>query len=274
MENELFNGLLVNYTSLNSEEAEQLARLADEFPYSQVIHNLAARSAQDNNLPTKEKLLNTSAIYSTDRAALKSMMTASRRLRVERQRTTVEEIEKPQVEQTSTTISTDQLHEQLRADLATMQESKRQFELIIEQMESGKFEPLKTDPEPETKIESVKEEPKAVKGTEGLIEEIKTTKKKIKPEGPKQIEQIEIIDQFIKAQPTISRPKSASAPQASNDLSENSGLLGEHIVSETLVEILLKQGKKEKAIEVLKKLIWKFPQKKAYFAAQIEDLRK
>ena len=37
---------------------------------------------------------------------------------------------------------------------------------------------------------------------------------------------------------------------------------------------IIKQGKKDKAIEVLKKLIWKFPQKKAYFAAQIEDLKK
>ena len=51
-------------------------------------------------------------------------------------------------------------------------------------------------------------------------------------------------------------------------------MFGDNIVSETLVEILLKQGKKDKAIEVLKKLIWKFPQKKAYFAAQIEDLKK
>jgi hypothetical protein len=40
------------------------------------------------------------------------------------------------------------------------------------------------------------------------------------------------------------------------------------------VEILLRQGKKDKAIEVLKKLIWKFPQKKAIFAAQIDELKK
>ena len=64
-----------------------------------------------------------------------------------------------------------------------------------------------------------------------------------------------------------------SPPADSSDLAEKSLLYGDNIVSETLVEILLKQGKKDKAIEVLKKLIWKFPQKKAYFAAQIEDLK-
>jgi len=43
-------------------------------------------------------------------------------------------------------------------------------------------------------------------------------------------------------------------------------------VSENLAQILLSQGKKQKAIEIYKKLIWKFPQKKAYFAARIEEL--
>ena len=53
-----------------------------------------------------------------------------------------------------------------------------------------------------------------------------------------------------------------------------SGEFGDNIVSETLVEILVKQGKKDRAIEVLKKLIWKYPQKKAYFASQIQKLQK
>jgi hypothetical protein len=64
-------------------------------------------------------------------------------------------------------------------------------------------------------------------------------------------------------------------PAAANDLNSiKPGEFGDNIISETLVEILVKQGKKERAIEVLKKLIWKYPQKKAYFASQIEDLRK
>ena len=86
----------------------------------------------------------------------------------------------------------------------------------------------------------------------------------------------EIIDQFIKSQPSISKNKLAAsiASESKEDLIEKNLTYGENIVSETLVQILLKQGKKEKAMEVLKKLIWKFPQKKAYFAAQIEDLKK
>ncbi len=138
--------------------------------------------------------------------------------------------------------------------------------MTIARLEKEKVQPLAD--EKETPTDS---QPKEV---DSLIEEIKSTKKKIKPEGAKQKEQIEIIDQFIKTQPTIPRPKPTATVTPDNDLAEPSAQFGENIVSETLVEILLKQGKKEKAIEALKKLIWKFPQKKAYFAAQIEELRK
>ena len=107
-----------------------------------------------------------------------------------------------------------------------------------------------------------------------LIVQIQNSKEELPPENESQKQQIEIINQFIRVQPSISNPRDR-APSAIADLNTvKSGEFGDNIVSETLVEILLKQGKKDKAIEVLKKLIWKYPQKKAYFASQIEDLKK
>jgi hypothetical protein len=107
-----------------------------------------------------------------------------------------------------------------------------------------------------------------------LIAEIQSSKQEIIPESERQKQQIEIINQFIRVQPSISNAKDRS-PSGAGDLTPvKSGEFGDNIVSETLVEILIKQGKKDKAIEVLKKLIWKYPQKKAYFASQIEDLKK
>ena len=107
-----------------------------------------------------------------------------------------------------------------------------------------------------------------------IIDEITNNNEEIRPDNDKQKEQISIINHFIKTQPSISNPKERNPP-LSGDLSAiKSGEFGDHIISETLVEILVKQGKKDKAIEVLKKLIWKYPQKKAYFASQIEELKK
>jgi hypothetical protein len=262
VDREQFNTLLSNFTALSEPEALELIELSKEFPYSQIIHNLAARGAQDNGLPSREKLLHVSAIYSTDRSALKNAMTSPRRKRVEAENTAVE----IQIPAQVGNEAGDQLREQVLHDIESLKESKRLYEVTIARMEKGNIQPL-ADLKETISTQSKPKEP------DSLIEEIKS-KKKIKPEGVKQKEQIEIIDQFIKTQPTITRPKPTATTSQDGDLSENSASFGENIVSETLVEILLKQGKKEKAIEALKKLIWKFPQKKAYFAAQIEDLRK
>ncbi|HEY0740526.1 MAG TPA: hypothetical protein VGD40_03655 [Chryseosolibacter sp.] len=107
-----------------------------------------------------------------------------------------------------------------------------------------------------------------------LIKEIITSKEEISPESPKQKEQIDIIDHFIQKQPSITSARDKQ-PAPITDLNPiRTGEFGDNIISETLVEILIKQGKKDKAVEVLKKLIWKYPQKKAYFASQIEELKK
>jgi tetratricopeptide (TPR) repeat protein len=45
------------------------------------------------------------------------------------------------------------------------------------------------------------------------------------------------------------------------------------VVTETLAQILIKQGHKQKAIEVYEKLMLQNPNNSAFFAAQIEQLR-
>lgn len=290
MEKEKFHQLLTNYTALSQEEAQVVLGLQRNFPYSQVLHGLAARAAQDNNLNDKEHHLHLSAIYSTDRAVLKSIMTALQQPRVSAVIKQPEKIsivtpativvtpavENPvvvSVKETSVdskklnepvNLSGDALNEEVMHDIEILRERKAQFEKMVSNLEKGI--PVSAEV-PKSK------KPKLADPDDGLLNEIKSQKKKIKPEGEKQKEQIEIIDQFIKVQPSMPKLK-ATESQTKSDLSEPSVTYGDNIVSETLVEILLKQGKKDKAIEVLKKLIWKFPQKKTYFAARIEELKK
>lgn len=149
--------------------------------------------------------------------------------------------------------------------------AKSKKERIIElakALEASKESVAEEESKP--KVNKKKEHP-----GENIIEEIVSTKQEISPESEKQKEQLQIIEKFIKTQPSISNPRDKIIAAPAGDLATiKTGEFSDNIVSETLVEILVKQGKKDKAIEVLKKLIWKFPQKKAYFAAQIEDLKK
>jgi len=81
----------------------------------------------------------------------------------------------------------------------------------------------------------------------------------------------ELIDEFIKNSPRISRSKTDFYDPV--DYSKNSEIDKEDIVSETLAMIYFKQANYAKAISTYQKLILKVPQKSTFFAAQIEKIK-
>ncbi|QHL86461.1 hypothetical protein GU926_02990 [Nibribacter ruber] len=87
-------------------------------------------------------------------------------------------------------------------------------------------------------------------------------------------QQLNIIDQFLKSNPKL---KSMAHLQQKNepqeDLSAKSSKIKRNLASENLALIFIKQGKIKKALKIYEQLIVKFPEKKSYFAEQIEKLR-
>lgn len=262
--------LLHHYSGSSTQEATEIISLCNEYPYSQVLQALAARVSRDHNLDNQQLLLQSAAVYSTDRSVLKEIMSTVYQSAVAKKSVAEVAVAK--------NVSSSAIQKSLESidyadaviqDLNQLKKLKVNFETV-----ASEFGKASTD---DTTAAAPKRKPpirtkKVVEPvSDPLIEDIKT-KKKIDPESPKTKEQIEIIDQFIKAQPTI-KPKTHATPPS--DLTEViSGEFADNVVSETLAKILIRQGKKDKAIEVYKKLIWKFPQKKVYFAAQIEELKK
>lgn len=291
-----FLKVLQHFCGTTSEDAENVLNLKDAFPFSQVLHTLSARVSKDHKFSNSQQALQLAAVYAADRNVLRDIM----------ERQTSFTFLSGKKSETITEISiSDDFSENLIHELERLHKLRENFELLFADGAATSFqspsivetpqefpieEKVLSDEHQKSKKERIVELARAVSVGETaleaprtrrkrkdavdiLIDQIATTKEEISPENEKQKEQIQMIDQFIRVQPTISGTKDKQA--LPEDLSTiKSGEFGESIISETLVEILLKQGKKDKAVEVLKKLIWKFPQKKAYFATQIEELRK
>ncbi|WP_242928064.1 hypothetical protein [Pontibacter vulgaris] len=98
--------------------------------------------------------------------------------------------------------------------------------------------------------------------------------KAIQPSAHALSHQLDIIDQFLKLNPRLKTMANVKMkPEPQEDLSLKSSKIKKGMASESLANIFLKQGKVNKAIKIYEQLILKSPEKKAYFAEQIEKLQ-
>ena len=321
VEKDHFVEVLKNYSESSKEQALKVLSLKESFPYSQLLHTLSARLSKDHGLKDQQRELQMAAVYASDRAVLKDVMTLDRLTVIESISSTKQsEIISPSsAEDSAPPRDSGSLAEEVMHDLETLHQTKHNYEVRFIDTGDTEIIPVKEkkvqqqpievrvedaahkEPSAKSRKERIIEMAKALDASESIpteddkpkinkkkensrvetsrgeniIEEIVSTKQKIEPENERQKQQLEIIEKFIKTQPSISNSKDKLAVTPVGDLAIiKTGEFNDNVVSETLVEILIKQGKKDKAVEVLKKLIWKFPQKKAYFAAQIDELKK
>lgn len=292
MDKESLLEIAKNYTAQSEQDVLAVINLTNRYPYSQFLHVLTARITKEKLPQAHDHHLHEAAVYISDRSVLKEIIeyevSVTAPLENADDIVSAPEVSAPIPASAPTkqsepkiavTKGNEDIAEDLRKDLERLNELKHNFEVLYADQHLVSTPDAVAQNEHEPVADAAAEPPaprrrKKTQVQENLIDEIQTTKVEIEPENDRQREQIVIIDQFIKTQPSIS-PAKEKSPASQTDLNSiKSGEFSENIVSETLVEILLKQGKKDRAIEVLKKLIWKYPQKKAYFASQIEDLKK
>ncbi|MFH0999844.1 MAG: hypothetical protein V1783_03295 [Bacteroidota bacterium] len=82
---------------------------------------------------------------------------------------------------------------------------------------------------------------------------------------------LDIIDKFIKEEPSITRPDKTGFFDPDLAVIESAEDSNE-LVSETLAKIYKNQGKYQKAIEIYQILSLNYPEKSSYFAGQIQEL--
>lgn len=123
----------------------------------------------------------------------------------------------------------------------------------------------------QTEIKEEKKEPEQKIESLPRVEEIKEVVQEKKDKGLSKKQINALLDKFIQSDPKISRPEKdmynpvKTAQQSVEDQ--------ESLVTETLAKIHLLQKNYSKAIETYKRLILVYPEKKIYFATQIEKIR-
>lgn len=289
-----FLELVKNPDLIEEKDLTKLAELTSEHPYSQIIHVLNVKGLKIWNKPDFENALNLTAVYSYDRKVLHSIVAeVSTGEQATSQQTPApadpghpaEELEESIIEETSD-------FEWINADLVEKDQSATQQEDEEEPgQEQGKEQGKGKE---EVGIESKKkpglEDPLNLEieasGIHAELMENLSQLQKLREQYKGQNdetgdqtghkEQIEIVDDFIKNSPVLSKPNlnAESEIMSQKDMAKDSGKFSDELASENLAKILLKQGKRKDAEKIYKKLIEKFPKKKTYFADQIKKIKK
>lgn len=297
MNKERFNLLLKDYSNLDSQNKD-LESLMLKFPYSQPVRMLNVKSSSSLSKKEHQQRIALAAFYTTDRNVLRSLIEkgkvpsdfgsrtvdvpVKKQVRsgikqvavVKKQVAPGKKSPPPKIKAKASAppitklkqIDAEQLRKEVLANLELLQQTKSAF-LKAAHIDSTPIKKIKIR---ETKKSTAAKKVASKKTTKTVT--TASAAKSVKANKSPRTKKNELIDKFIADEPSITRGKAVRENQS--DLSKTSSELKEDLVSENLAIIYAKQGKANKAIEIYKKLIWKFPQKKASFAARIEELKK
>jgi hypothetical protein len=300
---------LLRDSTIAEKHIDEVKILTDKYPYSQPLRALLAKSSKKADPSNFNKRISTAAIYAVDRSALKAYIentdqqaktrvkpkAGAPALKPKTTTKTAASANKPPVPKRAPqktvnapsspkpaaakarfkpVTDAEALRKEVLHNLQELIKHKEEIALLF--AEEKKTPEKTTSP----KAANSRSAPTTKKtDTEPAVTK-KTPAKKTAPKpkaaqkkSPKIETQgsSELINKFIKTSPSIVRNKKTIGEQV--DLSIQSVEFNDDLVSENLAEIFARQGKTKKAIEIYRKLIWKFPQKKAFFASRIEEIK-
>ncbi|NHE59380.1 hypothetical protein [Cyclobacterium plantarum] len=270
-----FLSLLHNSDQLNKDDFKDSLKLQEEFPYFLIPKVLGAKYEWNNSATTSTTLLHWAAVLSPDRKRLKELVTEKidlTHITGEGQKPLLpdEKEEKEEVENQNIQPITSEDIDSEAANIETPSRPNR--DEILRRLEENLKKIKKKDAEGGHSGEHEKKKEVADSSSENEKEDLIASIAKKEELYQRKKEQLDLINNFDEKPIRLSRER---MDQEENlpDLSEKSTLLNDNMLSESFAKLLVKQNKKQEAIEIYRKLILKFPKKKTYFADQIEQLK-
>ncbi len=255
MNKDEFTGYLQDTGKLNSESIISLNELIKEFPYCQSSHILLTLNLFKEKDVRYDAELRTTAGYVSNRGLLRKYI----------ENLSVVNVKNIVSNQETTVHAEPDNKKNIGADDTSAE--KKTANNDTPQTDSSDQIPV-DDAKAIAEVKSILE--RHIKELENELENKKrsTARKNVKTHKSK----TDIINEFIKNEPSISRPKASfynPVEKARESIVDN-----ENIVSETLAGIFYDQGYLHKAIKIYQKLSLKFPEKSSYFAALIKKAEK
>lgn len=302
-----FEKLISSPFDISSQEAGQLEGLLNSFPYCQAAYILIAKESHDKKSMLYPQKLRKASTYSLNRKVLHHLIFKKSSITevVVEKKNEISTIKKqdsspqkklesniPVVPATSAPDNSNLLQE-LEENMRLLKKQRHLYDSNNASVTSNTAQVGKIDlPEiPNTSFPSVALKkrhltplpttaPLFIEETK-LGEELSSEQKQQGSElemllaylfPPVERTQQDTIDKFIEKDPKISKATKLVSHKENDDLSKPSTELKIELTTENYAQILVKQNKIEKAKEVYRKLILKYPDKSAYFAAKIHEL--
>ena len=259
--------------TINDDQVYELDEIVKEYPYFQAARVLQLKILHSEGNYKYNKALKLAAVHVTDRSVLfdfinsKSIIPDFSALRrdCERIRKARERKEAEEAENTPPKVSyIDHEPRSYRPDLpnkSIFEEPIFPEDLVNHQELADVFIAKEPEGKPKTDADNISQ----------WLENISEEHNEVAYKDDKVAEKFKLIDKFLESNPKI---------EASRDYVSNVNLADEvksdpkQLMTETLAQVYVNQRKFKQAIQAYEILILKNPKKSAYFAAQIENIKK